>query len=617
MNWDRHVYIASKSKKGITSSTYNSNEVYVNVVSAFVDTTTDITVSPNSTLINSQVTVSATTTTANGDPAPGHIKLYVGESTVPFATIENGGSVTVTAPSVLGNVTYRAVYEQTIDNNIAYRASNDSTLLEVTNKQATTTTVELDDYDVYVDDTVTITPTVKVGNTVIDFGEVEILVNGLSYANITAGTSTSYTANVSGQHNISARYKGSSKDDIDYLESSSGNVVLNVNKYDVHPTISVSNVTYGSPSVATISSDVAGAYDVYIDGEHFIVTLTDNKLSDTISVSKNAGNYSASVSFNSTYKYNEASATTLFHVNEGTINLSVVADNVVYPTNASAVISTNVSGNYEVFVDGVSFANVTIDSSDGLTLDLGQKGVGDDYNVTVVSKVDNYAVAEGSDLFNVTAGAIELSVVADNVMYPSNVTARILANVSGTYEVFVDGVSKGTIELTANNESEFDLGVYNAGENYNVTVTSRIDNYAVVSDSDLFNVSKAGSQIIKVTNDTVVYDADVVVNVTAENATDINITVKNGTEVICTNDDVTIIQNGENDFTVVISGLNEGNYTIDVVTIPDSNHNVSDVKTGNIEVLPDVHLDVVKVANTTSALVGGQIKFQYNCFKLR
>ena len=317
-----------------------------------------------------------------------------------------------------------------------------------------------------------------------------------------------------------------------------GNLVVSNGTIDMNVTVVPAD--YPDNATVIVNSTVDGNYTVTVDNKTYPVEVINGTGNVTLPVLP-AGNYTVNVTSN-VPNYENVTKTENLTVSNGTIALELTVDPVTYPDNVTAVIKTNVTGEYIITVDGGEPIKVTLTNSTPNEVDLGVLPAGN-HTVKVVSNIENYNKAEDTKTATVNPGKVDMNITVINPTYPDNATVIVNSTVDGNYTVTVDNktypveVKNGTGNVTIDQLPQ---------GKHNVTVESNITNYE---------------------NTTKTAEVDV-----AAGKLDYNVTVTNPTYP--DKAQVTITSNVDGDYVVEVNGKQydakvvNGKATVDVDQLP-------------------------------------------------
>ena len=350
--------------------------------------------------------------------------------------------------------------------------------------------------------------------------------NVITIAGVDAGT---YTLNVttvpdknhvavSTVTNVAVAKAGSGIDAISpitmvYGESCSVSVVA-VNATGINAVLYRGVVSLASP--VNVDGVVVGG--VIIDG---------NKI--TIKEGIDAGDYTLVVVTCVDDNHESFAVTAGVTVVKANINVTIKAEDVIYPGDVVVAVCVDVGGEYNLTV-GESTQLISLEVGSAREFIYSGLGAGS-YDVSLCCDVSaNYNAVSKSVNVTVDKAPVTLNVSVFDVIYPGDVIVSVTADVAGNYTVTL-GATAQNITLEAGSAKELTYSGLAAG-NYNVTVgCGESSNYSAVSVSANVTVSKAHISV-NVTVVDVVYPCDVVVVVSVDVGGEYNLTVGAVSEVI-------------------------------------------------------------------------------------
>ncbi|MBQ9025133.1 MAG: hypothetical protein IJ104_01960, partial [Methanobrevibacter sp.] len=237
--------------------------------------------------------------------------------------------------------------------------------------------------------------------------------------------------NGGGTRTISAYYIGATG----YNPSAEVTKTITVNKEDIELSINVDDVYYPNNPSAVINTNVAGTYDLTVNGNTESIEL--NSGSNIIPLSNlpvSDNDYTATVSYGETSWYNEASASDTFKVNKNndyTFALNVNDSTINYGESVRLTpdLSDGVSGTVTYSYSNGTIID-TISSSESLDLSnlkVGTNTIGAEFNN------ENYTVKTAT--VNVVVNPIEIKVNITSQRLISKTRIIVTANVDGTYYI--------------------------------------------------------------------------------------------------------------------------------------------------------------------------------------
>ena len=338
----------------------------------------------------------------------------------------------------------------------------------------------------------------------------------------------------------------------------------------------ISNTVTVEGNVITIAGVDAGTYTLNVttvpDKNHVAVSTVTN-----VAVAKAGSGIDAISPI--TMVYGESCSVSVVAVNATGINA------VLYRGVVSLASPVNVDG---VVVGGVIIDGNKITIKEGI--DAG------DYTLVVVTCVD-----DNHESFAVTAGVtvvkanINVTIKAEDVIYPGDVVVAVCVDVGGEYNLTV-GESTQLISLEVGSAREFIYSGLGAGS-YDVSLCCDVSaNYNAVSKSVNVTVAKAGSGIDAISPITMVYGESGSVSVVAVNATGINAVLYRGVVSLASPVNVDGVVVGgviiDGNKITIKEGIDAGDYTLVVVTCVDDNHESFAVTAGVTVVKANINVTI-------------------------
>ena len=389
--------------------------------------------------------------------------------------------------------------------------------------------------------------------------------------------------------------------DANHTSVTNSSASLNVTKYTPKIKVVVVDVIYPNAIRVNVTSDVSGTYTIDINGVLNTTELTADvsKIIEFNNFAVNETGYNINVTYvkteNYTAAFNDTKFVKVFRANS-TVNgtsLVIVYGNIIVVNvtafNASDVKWAVMNGSIEI-VNGTAVVTNNATTIDNLDLAVGN------YTIVLTTVVDaNHTVAVNTLSLNITKYSPKINVAVVDVVYPGIVSVDITSDVDGTYVLTIGGKSNST-ELVAGITKTLtisDLAANEEGYSVNVTYGETQNYTSAFNDTNIVKVFKANSTV-NATSMVIVYGSEIIVNVSAFNASSIlweilkdNVKIANGTAAV-TNNATTI---GNLDLAV-------GNYTIVLTTVVDGNHSVdiNRLTTLNItKYTPKIKVDVENV----------------------
>ena len=362
------------------------------------------------------------------------------------------------------------------------------------------------------------------------------------------------------------------------------------------------NVTY--TNAITIDFNVTNATGVSYTITKQGVTIEQENINGNRIVLNgwNAGEYVVTIKNEDSENYSASNASARFTIEKAAPEITVTANNSVYPNSITVNVKSDFSATYNV-KSGNYTGTIDLTAGELKNITFEKFGAGN-YSVTVsIDGTENINATSASTEFSVTRYTPTVNVNAENVIYPNGITVNVESDVGGTYTVSVDWKTE-TVSLNANEAQSVTFEGLKANEDgYSVTVTYEgTTNYNNISKSISVMLFKAasGAKIINVT--------DGVYNTTAPA---INAAFANNTTVtfaISKNRSGTISGNYD-DLNDALSGLGAGNYTITITNEGDENHTSSNA-TADFEIRKADTL--VRIAPINNVTYGNPVTINLN-----
>lgn len=383
---------------------------------------------------------------------------------------------------------------------------------------------------------------------------------------ITFGTAG--TANITFYLEENEKYYGSEK-----------SITVTVRKVESSVTVPPVEVTYGSTNTSTLTFNGAtGVTAALYDGDTEItgIVSVEGNVVTIDAANLDVNTYTLSVTTVPDENHTSVTETTDVIVNPAGSDVTVPeSSSVTYGSSVDVTVTVPEGGNAsgvtaKLYLGGDEITGVV--SVDGLkvTVDATSLDVGTytlkvttitDNNHASVTREGNVVVGQaGSDATvpnSANVGYTEsVDVVVSNPVNASGITAKLYLGddeVAGV--VSVDGL-KVTVNALSLNVGEYTL---------KVTTIPVDDNHAPVTHECIVTVNKIDSEVIFIPAEiTFAYEDEGLTVATCTGCTidDGNVTILNHPEAI-------IRVDGNK---ITVSGLDEGEYTMNVITTPDSNH---------------------------------------------
>ncbi|MDO5825623.1 MAG: carboxypeptidase regulatory-like domain-containing protein [Methanosphaera sp.] len=457
-------------------------------------------------------------------------------------------------------------------------------------KQVPTITIELDNDNVTIGDTVTISGVVtdQLGNPIVG-GSVTVYINGTEYPTTTVDGGVYTVENVTGVagvFSVNATYHGN--DTVDSADSSTVN--FTVNKIPTITTVEILNNTIGNITIGVKVTNTTDPEEPVSEGTVVVKDLMGNTLVDaqlengeaTIEIPcDTAGDLAVIVEYQETDIYQASKAKNESAIGTPQEDITIIGVNKI-PTNTTVVILDTTLGNVTI---GVNVTNSTGDNVEkgevivrnatnnkfiaGATLDGGVANITIPANsigeIKLVVEYQENDIYYASNATNKTAQ--EDVITIDVTRIPTITSVEILNTTLGNVTIGVN-VTNNTHELVSMGE----VVVRNADTNEELITQELTNGKATI----VLPVSEAGELRVKVEyQQNEIYDASNAINESAVSADDKDVIVI-GVDKIPTKTTVEILNTTLGNVTIGVNVTNMTNdsVTIGNVTVKDSEGNV-------------------------------------------
>ncbi|WP_407414487.1 Ig-like domain repeat protein [Methanobrevibacter sp.] len=288
-----------------------------------------------------------------------------------------------------------------------------------------------------------------------------------------------------------------------------------------------------------------------------------------LNVTLGVGTYTAVLSYpGDDVSFANSTTSNAFNVKGAVKSLTIEAMGADYPDNATAVVTADVDGDYNVTIieTGDVYTVHVVDGTGSVTFDVLAPGP---YTATVKSIMELYPSETNQTTFTIDKGLVVATFTVANVDYPTKGIAYVTANVDGKYQI-----------RSESSADVFDVTVVNGTGNVTFTEmlpgTYTLALWGIVAENDNYTNSKVdtldftvnkGTVDVNLTVDDVSYPNKPVVILNATVGGAYTITVLNGTTVI--NTYPVTLNAGEAKETTITDDLLPGTYTIDVAATID------------------------------------------------
>ena len=258
-------------------------------------------------------------------------------------------------------------------------------------------------------------------------------------------------------------------------------------------TVTVEDVSYGTPSQINIVADVGGHYTVDINGTQLEIGVRDGEGIGFAML--DVGEYTTKTTFVSD-NYDSKIDESTFTVTNATNRVKVTAKDVTYGNETVINIIAELDGDYTVDINGTRII-VPVRDGEGkasVKLNAGR------YNTTTSFEYPDYVNNITEAYFNVFMENMTLNIVVFDCTYPDEVKGNIFGEVDGAYGVTIAGHTQTV--MVEKGVGKFAAGVHDPGK-YNATVIYvGDDNYRKSEKTITFEIKKGQVQFSINTNST-------------------------------------------------------------------------------------------------------------------
>ena len=386
----------------------------------------------------------------------------------------------------------------------------------------------------------------------------------------------------------------------DNVLQSNGTKTFNVNKRTPKISVVANDVTYPGNLIVNITSDVTGKYAVKVGNQQKEINLTANVIGNITFTGLSANEYIINVTYAEAENYTSATNNTVkANIQKATPTITVNAENVTYSGDLIVNVTSDVGGRYTIKV-GDKEQNINLIANVvGKVTFTGLSAKEYTINVTY-NETENYTSATNNTVkVNVLKATPTITVNADNVIYPGNLTVNITSDVSGKYTIKIGNRQK-EIDLTANVIGNITFTRLSAKE-YTINVTyNETENYTSATNNTVKASVLKATPTITVNTENVTYPNDVIITINIDTSGKYNITVGNQTKEETLN-------SGTN--TITFTGIKAGNYTITVKYGETENYTSAINNTVKVSVLKATPTITV---NTENVIYPGDLTVNIN-----
>ena len=355
---------------------------------------------------------------------------------------------------------------------------------------------------------------------------VDEIINTLYYTADLPASENKYTIEVE-------NYNGMNR----YTEASYDRGSFKVNKKDPNIKIqAIEYAIYGSTAVISFTGDEGLIYNIFIETDDEVINeATTSNSFQLWTADLSIGSCNLTVSTEGNQNYAESSDTIKFEIVEGDNMIYVTVDDVTYGEPAVIIVTSDVDGNYTVYINDTA-VNVTVIDGEGNSTILLPAG---EYYANVTVKDHNLIRHIVNDTFTVYKGISIVDIEEiDNVFKGEVVEVIINYYNAALFNIAVYDKDGKIVFNKTTNDAEINITITNdwdVGE-YNITVVNLgNENIAGSNASIMFNITMNNTVEVNVDNETwgkasmIIVYADIDGNYTVDvNGTNINVKVKNG-----------------------------------------------------------------------------------------
>ena len=448
--------------------------------------------------------------------------------------IVNGSGYAMLPDLLPGNYTVKTIYSG--DHN--YNSSINTTNYVLLQKQFAAVFVEVNAYDIMVDDTIYINVTIVPPAGYDVPGNVTLYLDNKGYNltltmganNATAKFST--TNMTAGIKKVIVFYEGSK-----LLEPAKGEADFRVHKYNTTLSANVTNITHIQNEIINITllNDTTGVVSVIVDGKEYFGRIKNGTASVVLPLLA-VGEYNVTLFYEGDTKYNNVTNYTVFYVSQVTPEMIIDIENVTYgnSTHIAIILPNCAEGNVSIKINGTSFDPKPVDN--GRVEFVVEYLTAGNYTLEATYTGDvNHTSVSGEQKFTVYKANRTIVIEVQDIPYGEIEHIKVYVNATGNVTIFVDGRNK-TIELNesdvaatilraiVNAISEYKgkaaLDVYdlNVGEYPVEVIYNGNENYNKAFAKATFIVSAVNTNLVISTDDVFVWDNEYI-NVTVKNST--------------------------------------------------------------------------------------------------
>ncbi|WP_133241952.1 Ig-like domain-containing protein, partial [Methanobrevibacter thaueri] len=418
------------------------------------------------------------------------------------------------------NYTIRTIYHD--DNN--YNGSSYEANYTLHQKEFAAVFIEVNAYDIMVNDTVYINVTIVPPEGYDVPGNVTLYLDNIGYnltltMGATNATATFNATNLTaGIKKVIVFYEGSK-----LLGPAKGEADFRVLKYDTPLSADVTNITVIQNEIIniTLSNDTTGVVSVIVDGKEYFGRVKNGTVS--IELPKlPVGKYNVTLYYEGDNKYNNATNYTVFYVVPMAPEIIIDVDNVTYGNETLIVVTLpeDATGNVTVKINDTYYVFDTQNLTDGKAILPGVVLSAGNYTVEVTYNGDeNYAANTNSANFTVFKATPMLNITAEDIYYgeEANITVTVPDGVTGNITIKINGTDKNITLPIVDGKVNWTVGGLAVGNYVVIATYSGNANYTDAVVTDDFNVLQIGTVLDVDVHNIPVWDTEYV-NVTIKDA---------------------------------------------------------------------------------------------------
>ena len=459
--------------------------------------------------------------------------------------VVNGSANVVVRDLLPRNYTIITTYHD--DHN--YNNSVNITNYTLHQKEFAAVFIEVNAYDIMVNDTVYINVTIVPPKGYDVPGNVTLYLDNIGYNLTLTMGATNATAKFNktnlteGIKKVIVFYEGSK-----LLGPAKGEADFRVHKYNTTLSANVTNITVIQNEIIniTLSNDTTGIVSAIVDGKEYFGRIKNGTVS--IELPKlPVGEYNVTLFYEGDNKYHNATNYTVFYVIQAAPEIIIDVGNVTYgnETVIAVTLPEDATGNVTVKINDTYYVFDTQNLTDGKAILPGVVLPAGNYTVEVTYSGDgNYTSRTNSTKFTVYKAKPELYLAAkvldltvEDIYYGENinVTVTVPDGVTGEITLRINGTDKNITLPIVDGKVNWTVGGLAVGNYVIIANYSGNENYTNATVTSGVNVLPIGTVLDVDVHDVPVWDTEY-----------INITIKNATGNVMTNatGNVTIDING-------------------------------------------------------------------------